>query len=83
MEKSKLMAAILDGSHAVDDGTAGEIGRYCAKKYGPIIALRTDLRLGENIGSPVNLQIISDVLRSKGKLCTSMDEWYSELKKRK
>ena len=83
MEKSKIMAAILDGGHTIDDGTAGEIGRYCAKKYGPIIALRTDMRLGENIGSSINLQIESDIIRSKGKLCISIEEWYNELKKRK
>ena len=37
------------------------------------------MRLGENIGSSINLQIESDIIRSKGKLCISIEEWYNEL----
>lgn len=56
MPKSKLMIAILDGGHAVDDGVAAEIGFYAAEYKGekPIIGIRSDFRLAENVSAPVN-----------------------------
>ena len=79
--KSKVMAPILDGGHSVDDGVAGELGEYYARGYGPIIALRTDFRLSENIGCLVNLQLEKYIKKSGGKICASMNEWYAKLER--
>lgn len=56
MPKSKLMIAILDGGHALDDGVCSEIGYYAAKYKGekPIVAIRTDFRFAENPAAPIN-----------------------------
>ena len=56
MPISKFMIAILDGGHAVDDGVSAEIGFYASKYQGkrPIIGIRSDFRLAENISAPIN-----------------------------
>lgn len=57
MPRSKLMIAILDGGHAVDDGVAAEIGYYSAKFDKPIIAVRNDIRVSENQYATVNAAV--------------------------
>lgn len=56
MPRSKLMIAILDGGHALDDGVSAEIGFYAAEYKGkkPIIGIRSDFRLAENLAAPIN-----------------------------
>jgi nucleoside 2-deoxyribosyltransferase len=54
-----IVIAILDGSQ-VDDGTAGEIGYFYARKFPEqkIIGIRTDFRrAGESRGAVVNAMI--------------------------
>jgi len=80
MSRSNVMAPILDGSHAIDDGIASEIAEYASKRIGPIIALRTDLRQHDS-NFAVNPQLSGYIKESGGKLCTSLAEWYSELRK--
>lgn len=53
MPNSKGMIAILDGGHAIDDGVASECGYY-AREHGPIMAIRSDIRLAENISALIN-----------------------------
>ena len=79
MKKSQIMSPVLDGGPVLDDGVANEIGHYAAKRYGKIIALRTDFRLSENLGALINPQIESDIFETGGKICRAMDDWYSEL----
>ena len=81
MSKSKIMAPILDGSHAIDDGIAGEIAEYALRRLGPIIALRTDLRQHDSNFS-INPQIEGYIKDSGGKICRTLSEWYFELEKR-
>lgn len=81
MKKSRIMSPVLDGGPVLDDGVANEIGHYAAKRYGKIIALRTDFRLSENLGAIINPQIESDIYETDGKICRTMDDWYSELEK--
>jgi len=81
MSKASLMAPILDGSHVVDDGIAGEIAEFALKRVGPVIALRTDLRQHDSNFS-INPQIEGYIKDSGGKICKSLAEWYSELEKR-
>ncbi|MEM4254460.1 MAG: nucleoside 2-deoxyribosyltransferase [Candidatus Woesearchaeota archaeon] len=59
MPKSKLMIAILDGSHSLDDGVAAEIGFYAAEYKGkkPIVGIRSDFRLSENPAAPINIAV--------------------------
>ena len=80
MSKSKIMAPILDGSHATDDGIVSEIAEFSLKRLGPIIALRTDLRQHDS-NFALNPQISGYIRESGGKICTSLAEWYSELRK--
>jgi hypothetical protein len=56
MPRSKLMIAILDGGHALDDGVSAEIGFYAAEYKGkkPIVGIRSDFRLAENPAAPIN-----------------------------
>ncbi len=56
MPRSKLMIAILDGGHALDDGVSAEIGFYAAEYKGekPIMGIRSDFRLAENPAAPIN-----------------------------
>lgn len=68
MRNSDCLLAILDGGHAVDDGVASEIGYYAGIERGPIFALRSDFRGGENIGASINPQLLGYILQSGGKL---------------
>jgi len=54
--RSKLMIAILDGGHALDDGVSAEIGFYAVKYNGkrPIVGIRSDIRLAENVEAHIN-----------------------------
>lgn len=79
MRQSDKMTPILDGGHSVDDGIGSEIGFFYSLKKGPIIALRTDFRMNENIACIVNLQVERYIYDSGGKILTSMDEWFNEL----
>jgi nucleoside 2-deoxyribosyltransferase len=79
MRQSDKMAPILDGGHSVDDGIGSEIGLFYSLKKGPIIALRTDFRMNENIACIVNLQVERYIYDSGGKILTSLDEWFNEL----
>jgi hypothetical protein len=56
MPRSKLLIAILDGAHAIDDGTSAEIGFYAGEYKGmrPIVGIRSDFRLAENLAAPIN-----------------------------
>jgi len=81
MAKSNLMAPLLDGSHGIDDGIASEIAEYALKKMGPIVALRTDLRQHDS-NFIINPQIEGYIKESGGKLCRTLSEWHSELRRR-
>jgi len=83
MQKSDCMLPILDGSHAVDDGVASEIGYYVGIKRGPIFALRSDFRLSENVAATVNPQIIGYIDASGGKLIegqNATERWFQAIK---
>ena len=80
MSRSNVMAPVLDGTHAIDDGIAAEIAEFASKRFGPIIALRSDLRHHDS-KFRINPQILGYIKESGGKLCLSLVEWYSELKK--
>jgi nucleoside 2-deoxyribosyltransferase len=59
------MLAVIDGND-IDSGTAAEIGAASALDK-PIVALRTDFRsMGDNDGSPINLQVEYFIRRSGG-----------------
>ncbi|RLC27811.1 MAG: hypothetical protein DRH37_10295 [Deltaproteobacteria bacterium] len=59
MPVSRFMVAVLDGSHALDDGVSAEIGFYAAEYKGekPIVGIRSDFRLAENPAAPVNVAV--------------------------
>jgi nucleoside 2-deoxyribosyltransferase len=66
MEADGLLA-VVDGND-VDSGTAAEIGAASALGK-PIVALRTDFRsMGDNDGSPINLQVEFFVRQTGGVL---------------
>lgn len=87
MRQSHCQLAILDGGHAVDDGVSSEIGYYAAlveegvipKGFGKIFALRTDFRLGENIGCVVNPQIEGYIYQTGGTISKKSDCWFQEI----
>jgi len=87
MRQSHCLFGILDGGYAVDDGVASEIGYYAAlveegivpKGFGRIFALRSDFRLGENIGCLVNPQIEGYVYQTGGKISQGLDNWFKEI----
>lgn len=55
MPRSLMMIAILDGSHAVDDGVSAEIAYFAQEFIGrPIVGIRSDFRLAENIAASIN-----------------------------
>lgn len=85
MIESDCMGAILDGGHALDDGVSGEIGFYAGREIGPIFALRSDLRLAENLAAKVNPQITSYIEMSGGKLIdnypNAIETWFDLLEK--
>ena len=68
--KSKLLIAILDGSHAIDDGVSAEIGYYAGKcPLKPIIGIRSDFRMAENPETPINIAVKYLIEKSpRGKL---------------
>jgi nucleoside 2-deoxyribosyltransferase len=49
-----MIIAILDGGHAVDDGVAAEVAYFAAHHGHPIVGIRSDFRLVENLRAPVN-----------------------------
>lgn len=53
MPRAKFMLALLDGSHAVDDGLAADVTNF-ATHYGYVVGIRSDFRLAENPASPIN-----------------------------
>jgi hypothetical protein len=93
MQNSDCQLAILDGGHAVDDGVSSEVGYYAAMKRGPIFALRSDIRRGENLATSINLQLRGYIVESGGKLVEAPDPefkgekypvistWLSEVRK--
>lgn len=80
MMQCHIMAAILDGGHQIDDGTAAEIAEFSIKKLGPVIALRTDLRRYDK-DFMINPQVEKYILDSGGKICSSLKKWFEELRK--
>ncbi|MCX6774514.1 MAG: hypothetical protein NTY99_00270 [DPANN group archaeon] len=53
--RSKMLIAILDGSHALDDGVSAEIAHYATKfPDRPVIGIRSDFRLAENPAGNIN-----------------------------
>ena len=84
MKDSDCMLALLDGGHAVDDGTASEIGYYAGIKRGPIFALRSDIRYAENMATTVNAQILGYIVQSNGQLIdgpNAIERWFDEIQK--
>lgn len=87
MRQSQCQFAILDGGPAVDDGVSSEIGYYAAlveegvisKGFGRIFALRSDFRLGENIGCLVNPQIEGYIHQTGGKICQNLNDWFEDI----
>ena len=51
--KSKFLIALFDGSHASDDGLCTEVGIFSTTGK-PIIGIRSDFRLAENVAAPIN-----------------------------
>jgi hypothetical protein len=83
MQNSDCLLAILDGGHTVDDGVSSEIGYYAGIGRGPIFALRSDLRCGENIAVSINPQILGYILQSGGKSvdgADAMNRWFASIK---
>lgn len=83
MQNSDCLLAVLDGGHAVDDGVASEIGYYAGMRRGPIFALRSDFRGGENIAVSINPQLLGYILESKGKLIDgqgALERWFQAIK---
>jgi nucleoside 2-deoxyribosyltransferase len=65
--KADGLLAVVDGND-VDSGTAAEIGAASALGK-PVVELRTDFRsMGDNDGSPINLQVEYFIERSGGRL---------------
>ena len=84
MRDSNCLLAVLDGGHQIDEGVASEIGYYAGIEQGPIFALRSDLRSGENIATSVNPQILGYIQHSKGVLVdgnNALERWFSEIQK--
>ncbi len=94
MMNSHCQFAILDGGPAIDDGVSSEIGYYAAlseygrlhrrfesttKEFGKIFALRTDFRLGENIGCLVNPQIEGYIYQTGGNISQNLNDFFKEI----
>lgn len=74
MWRSDCLVALLDGGHSIDDGVASEIGYYAGARPGcPIFALRTDLRLCENMALTINAQVYGYIKMSGGGFFTGPD----------
>ena len=56
MPKSKMMIALLEGQ-TVDEGLAAEIPEFLHTNKGPLVGIRSDFRLAENMSAPINLAI--------------------------
>jgi len=83
MQDSDCLFAILDGGHTVDDGVASEIGYYAGIKKGPIFALRSDFRGGENVGTSINPQVLGYIIQSGGKIIdgeNALEIWFETVK---
>lgn len=83
MQKADVFLAILDGGHTVDEGVASEIVDYSLSGRGPIIALRSDSRLVENIAAPINAQLLHYIEKSGGKLIeppNALERWFAAVK---
>ena len=84
MRDSDCLLAVLDGGHQIDDGVASEIGYYAGIEQGPIFALRSDFRCGENIATSINPQILGYIRQSKGALVdgvNAIERWLSEIQR--
>jgi nucleoside 2-deoxyribosyltransferase len=82
MRTSDCLLAILDGGFSVDDGVASEIGFYAAIARGPIFALRSDFRCGENLAISINAQVLGYILMSGGSLAdgpNATEKWFSSI----
>lgn len=84
MRDSDCLLAILDGGHQIDDGVASEIGYYAGIEQGPIFALRSDFRCGENIAANINPQILGYIQQSSGALVdgvNAIERWFSKIQR--
>jgi hypothetical protein len=85
MQQAHCLLAVLDGGHVVDDGVSAEIGYYAALvetaviPQGRIFALRSDLRLGENIGCIINPQIEGYIYQTGGTIATNLNGWFEQI----
>src|SRR3989344_3402324 len=82
MQDSDCLIAILDGGHVIDDGVASEIGYYAGIRRGPIFALRSDFRLGENMAVLINPQVEGYIALSQGYLASgknSLGMWFEKI----
>ncbi len=80
MQNSDCQLAILDGGHAVDDGVSSEVGYYAALRRGPIFALRSDFRRGENLATSINSQVLGYIIGSGGRLVDTPSPVFREEK---
>jgi nucleoside 2-deoxyribosyltransferase len=71
IRSSQLLAAYLDGREP-DAGTVAELG-YAAALGLPCFGLRTDLRQSGELGVALNLQIVTFLIDSGGRLVESLD----------
>jgi nucleoside 2-deoxyribosyltransferase len=77
IRSSQLLAAYLDGQEP-DAGTVAEVG-YAAALGLPCFGLRTDLRQSGELGLALNLQVVTFVIDSGGRLAASLDELLAAL----
>jgi nucleoside 2-deoxyribosyltransferase len=80
MERSDVLAALLDGPLDIDSGVAYELGHWVKSGRGPLVALRTDFRNVENIAAKVNIMPQQGVMRA-GRFCTTKPEFFAELRR--
>ena len=73
IRSADALLAFLDGTD-VDSGTAAEIG-FAAALGVPIVGVRTDVRMaGDNISTPVNLQVAHFIRSGGGLLVTTLSQ---------
>jgi nucleoside 2-deoxyribosyltransferase len=77
IRSSQLLAAYLDGQEP-DAGTVAELG-YAAALGLTCFGLRTDLRQSGELGVALNLQIVTFVIDSGGRLVESLDRLVAAL----
>jgi hypothetical protein len=88
MSQSSCLVAIADGSRDLDPGIACEISHFDSiyrDSRHPIYLLHTDFRQAENIGTPVNLQLLAPIERSSGRIFSghskdTLDEFFIEMR---